>query len=154
VIDRYMDRRGDRQGCEVGEARCDLCEANPRGTKRQNQAKSQAAAVDAVDAVDAADAVDKRRRELEQAQYAKEQEVELIQRQKTEQTRYELEQVEQHLQQWVGACAICIAVKGTREQHKWEECPAASEEQVEAMRVSCQQMQRVKWALFAKCNYC
>jgi superfamily II DNA helicase RecQ len=151
VIDRYMDGRGDRRGCEVGEAWCDLCEANPRGTKRQKQAESQAAAVDAVDA---ADAVDKRRRKLEQAQCAKEQEIELIQRRKTEQTRYELERVEQHLQRWVGVCAICMAVKGTREQHEWEECPAASEEQVEAMRVSCRQMQRVKWALFAKCNYC
>jgi hypothetical protein len=70
-----MDGRGDRRGCEVGEARCDLCEANPRGMKRQKQAESQAAAVDAVDA---ADAVDKRRRELEQAQCAKEQEIELI----------------------------------------------------------------------------
>jgi hypothetical protein len=134
VIDRYMDGRGDRRGCEVGEARCDLCEANPRGTKRQNQAESQAAAVDAVDA---ADAVDKRRRKLEQAQCAKEQEIKLIQRWKTEQTQYKLERVEQHLQRWVGVCAICMAVKGTREQHKWEEYPAASEEQVEAMRVSC-----------------
>jgi hypothetical protein len=60
VIDRYIDGRGDQQGCEVEEARCNLCEANPCGTKRQNQAKLQAAAVDAVDAVDAADAVDKK----------------------------------------------------------------------------------------------
>jgi hypothetical protein len=106
VIDRYIDGRGDRRGCEVGEAQCNLCEANPRGTKRQNQAKSQAAAVDAVD---------KRRRKLKQARCAKEQEIELIQQQKTEQTRYKLEQVEQHLQQWVGVCTICMAVKGTRE---------------------------------------
>jgi hypothetical protein len=115
-----------------------LCEANPRGTKRQKQAESQAAAVDAVDAVD------RRRRELEQAWCAKEQEVELIQRRKTEQIQYELERVEQHLQRWVDVCAICMAVKGTREPHEWKECPAASEEQVEAMRVSYRQMQRVK----------
>jgi hypothetical protein len=90
MIDRYMDRRGDQQGCKVGEAQCNLCEANPRGTKRQKQAKLQAAAVDAVD---------KRQRKLKQAQYAKEQEIKLIQRRKTEQTRYKLERVEQHLQQ-------------------------------------------------------
>jgi hypothetical protein len=53
-----------------------LCEANPCSTKRQNQAKSQATAVDAVDA---ADAVDKRQRKLKQAQCAKEQEIKLIQ---------------------------------------------------------------------------
>jgi hypothetical protein len=71
-----MDGRGDQRGCEVGEAQCDLCEANPCSTKRQNQAKSQATAVDAVDA---ADAVDKRQRKLKQAQCAKEQEIKLIQ---------------------------------------------------------------------------
>jgi hypothetical protein len=70
-----MDRRRDQQGCKVGEAQCDLCEANPCGTKRQKQAKSQAAAVDAVDA---ADAVDKKQRKLKQAQCAKEQEIKLI----------------------------------------------------------------------------
>jgi hypothetical protein len=68
--------------------------------------------------VDAADAVDKRQRKLKQAQCTKEQEIELIQQQKTEQTQYKLERVEQHLQQWVGVCAICIAVEGMREQHK------------------------------------
>jgi hypothetical protein len=65
-----MDGRGDRRGCEVGEAQCNLCKANPRSTKRQKQAKLQAAAVDAVD---------KRQRELKQAQCTKEQEIELIQ---------------------------------------------------------------------------
>jgi hypothetical protein len=46
-----------------------LCEANPRGTKRQKQAELQAAVVDAVD---------KRQHKLKQAQCAKEQEIELI----------------------------------------------------------------------------
>jgi superfamily II DNA helicase RecQ len=34
VIDGYIDGREDRRRCEAGEALCDLCEAQPRSTKR------------------------------------------------------------------------------------------------------------------------
>ena len=35
VIDREMDGRGDRFGCEVGEERCDVCQGRARGRKRR-----------------------------------------------------------------------------------------------------------------------
>ena len=35
VIDREMDGRGDRMGCEVGELRCDVCKGQVRGGKRR-----------------------------------------------------------------------------------------------------------------------
>lgn len=34
-IDRHMDGRQDRERCEAGEAKCDLCEQRPRGAKRR-----------------------------------------------------------------------------------------------------------------------
>lgn len=51
-------------------------------------------------------------------------------------------------------CAICIAVEGRAEKHRWEACPAASEEQIAAMTVSYRVLHRVKWAPFAVYNYC
>ena len=35
VLDREMDGRADRGGCEVGEERCDVCRRRPRGEKRR-----------------------------------------------------------------------------------------------------------------------
>ena len=35
VIDREMDGRGDRWGCEIGEERCDVCQGRARGGKRR-----------------------------------------------------------------------------------------------------------------------
>lgn len=145
IIDGYMDGRKDRRHCEVGEARCDLCEVKPRGTKRPLKEK----VVPAAENID-----DRKRHELEQARCIQEQAIELIQRRKTDQIAYELERVERHLQRWVHVCAICMAVDGVTENHSWEACPAASEEQIAAMNTSYREMYAVKWAPFARCNYC
>lgn len=145
VIDGYMDGRKDRQHCEMGEVKCDLCARTPRGTKRpiEDERPPAAAMPDEME-----------RRELEQIRHEQEQAVELVQRRKTEQTAYELERLERHLQRWVHACAICMAVEGTTEKHRWEACPAASQEQMAAMTASYQSLHRVKWAPYARCNYC
>jgi hypothetical protein len=129
----------------MGEAKCDLCEGAPRGTKRRTE-NERPPVVERPN--------DEGRRALELARHVQEQAVELMQRRKIEQTAYELERVEQHLQRWVHACAICMAVEGTTEQHCWEVCPAASEEQMAAMKASYQGLHMVKWEKFARCNYC
>lgn len=145
VIDGYMDGREDRQYCEMGEVKCDLCARTTRGTKRlmENERPPAEATPD-----------EKKRRELVQLRRVREQAVELVQRRKTEQTAYELERLERHLQRWVHACAICMAVESATEKHRWEACPAASEEQMAAMMASYQSLHRVKWAPYARCNYC
>jgi superfamily II DNA helicase RecQ len=145
AIDRYMDGREDRRDCEVGEAQCDLCEAQCHGTKRQAENELVA---------DVTTAEATKRRRLEQACCVEEQVVELIQRRKTEDVGYKLERMERHLQRWVDVCAICMAVEGRAEKHVWKECVEASEEQIAAMEASCRQMSRVRWEAFAKCNYC
>lgn len=35
VLDREMDGRVDRLGCEIGEEKCDICQQRPRGEKRR-----------------------------------------------------------------------------------------------------------------------
>jgi superfamily II DNA helicase RecQ len=145
AIDRYMDGREDRRRCEVGEARCDLCEAHSYGTKRQAEDELLA---------DVVTAEVTKRRKLEQARCVEERVVELIQRRKTDCVAYELERMERHLQRWLHMCAICMAVDGRAEKHEWKVCPAASEEQITAMEASYRQMSSVKWEAFAKCNYC
>jgi superfamily II DNA helicase RecQ len=145
AIDGYMDGRTNRRHCEVGEARCDVCEGAPRGTKRRMEDK-RPPTVPSID--------DGERRKLEQARRVQEQAMELRQRRKTEHIAYELERLERHLQRWADACAICMAVEGTTERHSWEACPAASKEQIAAMTVSYDGLYRVKWTPFARCNYC
>jgi hypothetical protein len=34
VLDREMDDRVNRPGCEIGEERCDVCQERPRGTRK------------------------------------------------------------------------------------------------------------------------
>lgn len=145
AIDRYMDGREDRRHCEVGEVRCDLCEAQLRGTKRQIEDKPPP---------DVMIVGDTKRRRLEQARGVKEQAIELIQRKKTDHVAYELERMERHLRRWLYMCVICMAVDGRAENHEWRACPTASEEQITAMEASYKQMNMVKWEPFAKCNYC
>jgi len=145
VIDYYLDGREDRQRCEVGEAWCDLCAQQPRGTKRLPATEPQSAPVPAVD---------KRRRELESTRRCQEQALELLQRTKTAQVAYELERLEQHLQRWAHVCAICMAVDGRAERHTWEVCPFANEAQIVTMEMSYRSMMRVKFQPFAQCNYC
>ncbi|KAH7074953.1 hypothetical protein BKA63DRAFT_386964, partial [Paraphoma chrysanthemicola] len=50
-------------------------------------------------------------------------------RRKTDSVAYKLERVERYLQRWLGMCAICMAVDGRAEEHKWKACPTASKEQ-------------------------
>jgi superfamily II DNA/RNA helicase len=145
VIDRYMDGREDRQHCEAGEARCDLCEAPPYGTKRPSEDRHPRGP-------GARD--DPKRRRLEQDWAVKQRATELLQRRKTDSMAYELERVERHLQRWRGACAICMAAERTTEGHSWQACPTASEEQIAAMEASVRGMQRVKWEAYSRCLYC
>ena len=35
ILDKEMDGRVDRRGCEMGEERCDICRGAPRGEKRR-----------------------------------------------------------------------------------------------------------------------
>ena len=34
VINKEMDRRGDRFGCDIGEQKCDVCQGRAKGEKR------------------------------------------------------------------------------------------------------------------------
>jgi hypothetical protein len=47
-----------------------------------------------------------------------------------------------------------MAVKAESARHKWEACPNASEAQIQAVEKSIKWTHGVKWAAFARCNYC
>ena len=151
AVDKHMDGRQDRQQCQAGEAKCDLCEQRPRGVKRK-------AVEDAQNAQDqtsvAAAAAEVRRRELERLAAVEKQRVELQLRRKTDQAGYKLERLQQHFHRWSHACVICMAAHAEPARHEWEHCPNASEAQIKAVQEKIRWMYRVRWERYARCNYC
>lgn len=153
AIDREMDGRDDRQHCEMGESRCDLCEQQPFGTKRRVVAEEREELQDTT----LSDATAARAAEgeaLERAITREQQQVEIWQRRKAEQIMYELERLEQHLERWSKACAICIATQADPAQHSWKDCSKASQAQVSLMQAKVQSMHRIRWEKYAQCMYC
>ncbi|PVH91867.1 hypothetical protein DM02DRAFT_734000 [Periconia macrospinosa] len=149
----HMDGRLDRQRCEVGESKCDLCEQHPGGTKRPAVEEEQEEPEETQASI-AAVAAEEQRKELERAMAVEERRVEIQQRRRTEQMVYELERLEQHLERWSHACAICMAVQANPARHRWEECPKATEVQLKQMQAKVMSMHRVKWERYARCLYC
>lgn len=152
ALDRHMDGRQDRQQCEAGEAKCDLCEQLPRGVKRKTAEKEQDA--EGQMSTTAAAAAKARRKELEGLAALEERKIEIQLRRKTEQAGYQLERLRQHLDRWSKACVICMAAHAKSADHRWEHCQNASEAQINAVQEKIRWMHWVKWESYARCNYC
>ncbi|KAE8822995.1 hypothetical protein HRS9122_10470 [Pyrenophora teres f. teres] len=117
AIDKHMDGRQNRQQCELGESKCDICEQHSSGTKRQAVEEEQEEPEPETQADTAAMAAEEQRKDLERAMVVEERRVEIQQRRRTEQAVYELERLEQHLQRWSNACAIYIAIQANPARH-------------------------------------
>ncbi|UPX20622.1 uncharacterized protein EKO05_0010850 [Ascochyta rabiei] len=153
AIDKHMDGRQNRQQCEIGESKCDLCERHPGGTKRQAVEEEQEEPEE-TQADTAAVAAEEQRRCIERAIVIKEQRVEIQQQQRTEQKVYDLERLEQHFQRWSNACAICMATQADPARHDWKDCSKASGAQMTLMESKVKSMHQVKWEKYARCFYC
>ncbi|CAA9960673.1 DNA helicase recq [Pyrenophora teres f. maculata] len=153
AIDKHMDGRQNRQQCELGESKCDICEQHSSGTKRQAVEEEQEEPEE-TQADTAAMAAEEQRKDLERAMVVEERRVEIQQRRRTEQAVYELERLEQHLQRWSNACAICMAIQANPARHCWKECPKATEVQIKLMQAKVTSMHHVKWEKYARCYYC
>lgn len=165
AIDKHMDGRQDRQQCELGEAKCDLCEQRPHGTKRLVEAIRTEAEDERRKREQAMaekrrkqeQAMVEKRRKLEQAMAVEQQQVERQQRQRTEQVVYELERLHGHLQRWSRVCAICMTTQTDPVEqtgHDWRNCQRADEKSRQDMAGQVRFLYRVKWDKFARCNYC
>ncbi|KAF3020323.1 hypothetical protein E8E12_000192, partial [Didymella heteroderae] len=147
-IDRHMDGRQDRERCEAREAKCDLCKQCPRGTKRRVEDEAPGQLFTAVAAAEAEQA------RFERTLAVDEQKVEIQLRRRREEAQYSLERLQEHFSRWKDVCIICMAVEAESASHKWEACPNASEAQIQAIEKSIKWTHSVKWAAFARCNYC
>jgi superfamily II DNA helicase RecQ len=156
AIDKHMDGRQDRQQCEVGESKCDLCEKHPSGTKRQamREEREETEELEELEETTVAAEAEEERRELERAIAIEERRIEIQQRRKTEQVVYELERLEHHFQRWSNACAICMAVRADPAQHSWKTCSEANKAQIKAMEEKVRFVHRVKWEKYTRCLYC
>ncbi|CAA9967161.1 ATP-dependent DNA helicase Q1 [Pyrenophora teres f. maculata] len=152
AIDKHMDGRQNRQQCELGESKCDICEQHSSGTKRQAVEEEQEEPEE-TQADTAAMAAEEQRKDLERAMVVEERRVEIQQRRRTEQAVYELERLEQHLQRWSNACAICMAIQANPARHCWKECPKATKVQIKLMQAKVTSMHHVKWEKYARCYY-
>jgi superfamily II DNA helicase RecQ len=122
ALDKHMDGRSDRLGCEMGEERCDVCRGHPRGTKRrqivvQNADEQEEARKEARVAEKAAD----EKFQEEQRQYRR---MEGQRRRETIGREDGVEQLRKHFQSWDGRCIICRVRGRDDEDHAdWRECP-------------------------------
>jgi hypothetical protein len=146
LLDQHMDGRQDRLGCELGEAKCDLCEVQPRGTKHVAEEEKEEPLVPASPA--------REREALERAMAVEQQRIELRQRRRAEQVVYELERLDQFLQRWSYVCAICMATRADASQHAWKRCPRASAAQMASIEEEVKMLYYVKWDKYTRCLYC
>jgi hypothetical protein len=155
VVDRHMDGREDRLQCELGEAKCDICQQHPHGVKRPATEEEQAGSKSKAQHVATAAAkAEEKRTEVERDIAVELQRVEIRQRQRTEQTGYELERLEQHLEHWSNACPICMAICATPARHEWRACPQASVKQRTDLRDEAKSLRLVSFTPYSRCLYC
>lgn len=177
-LDKHMDGRGDRLGCEPEEERCDLCCGRPRGTKRRrvvvnNEADmgEDGAGSDGLGEEEQApdQAVDQKRQrrgeddrdslvvqnrmEQEQREYRR---MEAQQRQEMVRVEDGMEDLRQHFESWRGICVVCY-VRGRgrvrQEQHGWQDCPH-DQEDVRQMQRMWDWMAGVQFERYACCIGC
>ncbi|KAK1914352.1 hypothetical protein P3342_007598 [Pyrenophora teres f. teres] len=72
AIDKHMDGRQNRQQCELGESKCDICEQHSSGTKRQAVEEEQEEPEPETQADTAAMAAEEQRKDLERAMVVEE----------------------------------------------------------------------------------
>lgn len=129
ALDKHMDGRPDRLGCEIGEERCDICRGQPRGTKRRR--------IVVQDGDEQDDATRKMRAADEEAHRKQTHEGERFQEEQRQYRRMEeqrrretidredgVEQLRKHFESWKGRCTICHVRGRDEEDHTdWRECP-------------------------------
>ena len=162
AIDSYMDGH-ERQRCELGEARCDVCQQDPRGSKRQAEDAQEGtgdvqegtANVQEKTAEQTREAYKQaqQRAELERAMALERDRLEMRQRRRM-QSVYNLERLEQHLERWSNVCAMCMAIHGEAAHHLWSKCPRATAQRTRDMEAKVSLIQRVAWQPYAYCLYC
>lgn len=134
VLDSVMDGREDREGCEEGEERCDLCGGN----------QTQAVVVEEGEEEEG-------ERELEQLlrqrEFLAQQEKRLQREEMTAVQRFE-----EKLQEISQACAWCKVSGKTDSGHRLEECPRES---AKSVREGVKYMQKeIVWEKYSGCFEC
>lgn len=183
ALDRHMDGRSDRVGCERGEERCDICQGAPRGRKRRRIVVNNSEGVSESEVEDEIQVSAKRPRtdQVEegrqgQQRYAQEQEEEERRQQRAqqaiaqEQAVYEqirhgqrrsrvdavgiAEGFEQQLSQWQGRCYVCIVQGRDGSGHSdWRACPYNPEER-QKMEQVLPHIQKIQFEPYAQCTHC
>jgi len=155
-IDEEMDGRKDRQRCEPGEEKCDLCQQKPGGMKRaaieEEKGKREGELAGQAKAK-----IQKRNQEVEERMAAiamEQRRIEMGRRRKVEQTGFELEKLQAQFERWSQGCAICMACKGRVEGHGWKDCPAASVIQLQRMQNKGLWLDKVVFEPYSRCNFC
>ena len=110
TLDRCMDGRTDREGCEDGEEKCDVCSRHTYSAAR-DEAPSNA---DNGAQNEARGIFERQKREIRFQEW-----------QDTQRTMEEAttaDELERHLEDW-GCCCVACRMGGEADRHKMEDCP-------------------------------
>jgi superfamily II DNA helicase RecQ len=126
ALDKHMDGRQDRTGCESGESRCDVCRGRPRGTKRRRTVANNDEEPNESSKVARTDVG-----MIEERAYAEFEEERQTYEKMEEQRRCRtigredaVHQLRRQFESWSGRCVICRIQGRDGEDHMdWRECP-------------------------------
>jgi len=133
ALDKHMDGRQDRTGCETGESRCDVCRGKPRGTKRRRIVAINDEEPEGLRKMARTDVIARETdgETSEQQTCTDFEEERRTYRRIEEQRRIRaigredaVEQLRRQFQSWSGRCVICRVRGRDGEDHvDWRECP-------------------------------
>jgi superfamily II DNA helicase RecQ len=161
VLDRHMDGRVDRNGCEPhnGEERCDICSGQPRGEKRRRvwvpgmEPQSQE---DVASVISTEEEQDRRQESKMRYQIARgeEQAVQERRREECVGRRRMIERMERQLEAFRGGCVICAARGRKADKHEVGSVCGVDEDTMESFRVLSEWLEGVRFERYSGCESC
>lgn len=168
ALDKHMDGRTDRSGCERGEEKCDVCRGRPQSTKRRRIVVNGNHSTEGSDESDKDmqdEAAKKRFKAAEdmkakvmdeqfQAAQREYRRMEARRRQSTMSREDGVEELQQQFAQWSERCVICQVRGRDDEDHMdWRECPHSEVDQNATQRM-WEWLGGIRFESYSQCRSC
>jgi superfamily II DNA helicase RecQ len=157
VLDRHMDGRVDRYGCEPhnGEERCDICSGQPRGEKRR---RVWVPGTEERGREDVSVGEEDRRREESRIRYGMERGAEEAVQDRRRAgcmgRRQVVERLERQLEAFRDGCAMCAAQGRKVGGHRMGERCGVSDETMESFEVLSGWLEGIRFERYSGCEGC
>jgi superfamily II DNA helicase RecQ len=154
VLDGYLDGRKDREGCEEGEERCDICRVGDEEMDEDDNEDHEDSREDDEEEEDRGDG-EKEREETQQAFQQQEQERQGPRQRFMQQRQQEFADVEwlgRQLAWWAKRCGICEAVGEGGSEHDVRRCWRQESRDIQEAIKSVEE--QIKYERYSGCFWC